>query len=115
MSAVSPLTQLVWIRLASGKDITWEDTNLQVDTYIDSNYDLKYLTAFFQIYKLTYLYLISESDEVKPSTDDWVAADYDGKWYIGKVLKVDLQDRDAYITFMQYASFWEVWRHLQAT
>lgn len=42
-----------------------------------------------------------ESDEVKPSTDDWVAADYDGKWYIGKVLKVDLQDRDAYITFMQ--------------
>ena len=30
-----------------------------------------------------------------------VATDYDGKWYIGKVLKVNLQDRDAYITFMQ--------------
>lgn len=40
-------------------------------------------------------------DVVKPSAGDWVAAVYNGKWYLGKVLQDDLQDGDAYITFMQ--------------
>ena len=68
---------------------------------VDSIYGFKYLTVFFKSTNLNLLYLTSESDEVEPSTDDWVAADYDGKWYVGKVLKVDLQDREAYIAFMQ--------------
>lgn len=31
-----------------------------------------------------------------PTTGDWVAAVYDKKWHIGKVLEVDSQDRDAH-------------------
>lgn len=31
---------------------------------------------------------------------DWVAAVYDDKWYVAKVLAVDLAENDAHISFM---------------
>ncbi|XP_063953816.1 uncharacterized protein LOC135153700 [Lytechinus pictus] len=37
---------------------------------------------------------------VLPAVDEYVAAVYSGQWYLGKVLEVDLEDRDAKITFM---------------
>ena len=42
-----------------------------------------------------------EGEEVVPVVGDWVAAAYDDKWYVGKVLAVDLADNDAHISFMQ--------------
>ena len=38
---------------------------------------------------------------VTPTIGDWVAAVYDKKWYVGKVLEVDSADGDAYIWFME--------------
>ena len=35
---------------------------------------------------------------VKPVAEDWVAAVYDRKWYVGKVLEADPIDNDAFIT-----------------
>ena len=35
---------------------------------------------------------------VKPVAEDWVAAVYDRKWYVGKVLEADPIDNDALIT-----------------
>ena len=32
--------------------------------------------------------------------DDWVAALYQGTWYIGKIVEVDTEDGDFYINFM---------------
>ncbi|XP_063966687.1 uncharacterized protein LOC135156865 [Lytechinus pictus] len=37
---------------------------------------------------------------VLPAVDEYVAAVYSVQWYLGKVLEVDLKDRDAKITFM---------------
>ena len=42
-----------------------------------------------------------EEVEVVPVVGNWVAAAYDDKWYVGKVLAVDLADNDANISFMQ--------------
>lgn len=39
-----------------------------------------------------------EEAEVIPVVGDWVAAAYDDKWYVGKVLAVDLADNDAHKT-----------------
>ena len=41
---------------------------------------------------------------VAPSANDWVAAVYEGKWYVGKVLEVNLEDGDANISFLQHFS-----------
>ena len=41
-----------------------------------------------------------EEAEVVPVVGDWVAAVYDDKWYVGKVLAVDLTENDANISFM---------------
>ena len=41
-----------------------------------------------------------EEAEVVPVVGDWVAAVYDDKWYVGKVLAVDLAENDAHISFM---------------
>ena len=38
-----------------------------------------------------------EEEEVNPVTGAWVAALYDDKWYVGKVLAVYLTDTDAHI------------------
>ena len=42
-----------------------------------------------------------EEVEVVPEAGDWVAAAYDDKWYVGKVLAVDLAENNAHISFMQ--------------
>lgn len=42
-----------------------------------------------------------EEVEVVSVVEDWVAAAYDDKWYVGKVLAVDLADNNAHISFMQ--------------
>ena len=42
-----------------------------------------------------------DEEEVVPLAGDWVAAAYDDKWYVGKVLAVDLADNEAHISFMQ--------------
>ena len=41
-----------------------------------------------------------EEVEVVPVVGNWVAAAYDDKWYVGKVLAVDLAANDAHISFM---------------
>ena len=45
----------------------------------------------------------TERQEIIPEVDDFVAAVYDGQWYISRVEKVDNSDRDAYISFMKKA------------
>ena len=42
-----------------------------------------------------------EEVEIVPVVGNWVAAAYDDKWYVGKVLAVNLADNDAHISFMQ--------------
>ncbi|KAH3731231.1 hypothetical protein DPMN_142540 [Dreissena polymorpha] len=41
--------------------------------------------------------------DVVPKKGDFVAAVYEGVWYVGKVLKVDESDGDAKISFMKKA------------
>ena len=52
------------------------------------------------------IHLLKECPEeagIIPVAGDWVAAVYDDKWYVGKVLEVDLVKKDAQISFMQDA------------
>lgn len=44
-----------------------------------------------------------EEEGIVPVAGDWVAAVYDDKWYVGKVLEVDLVEKDAQISFMHDA------------
>ena len=49
------------------------------------------------------IHLLKEFSDttVTPVVGDWVAAVYDNKWYVGKVVEADPLDSDALITFMQ--------------
>jgi len=43
--------------------------------------------------------VLSETVPVNVCVGDWVAAEYNQKWYVGQVLKVDDHDEYAYVTF----------------
>ena len=49
------------------------------------------------------IHLLKECSDTAftPVAGDWVAAVYDSKWYVGKVLEADRMEKDALITFMQ--------------
>ena len=52
------------------------------------------------------IHLLKECPEeagIVPLTGDWVAAVYNDKWYVGKVLEVDLVEKDVQISFMHDA------------
>ena len=50
---------------------------------------------------ITYVLRFSENDTKTPKVGDWVAAVYDDKWYVGKVMELDSDDNEAFVSFME--------------
>ena len=50
---------------------------------------------------IIYVFRFSENDTKTPKVGDCVAAVYDDKWYVGKVMELDSDDDEAFVSFME--------------